>query len=94
METILTLNKDYSNQAINLLFRGKVAREIIQATIHKMILLSEYDYFFDLQDKYNVTVTVNELVFPSNLIPAPLLPKFVPARLAEVAPILLLVICV
>lgn len=61
METILTLNKDYSNQAINLLFRGKVAREIIQATIHKMILLSEYDYFFDLQDKYNVTVTVNEL---------------------------------
>lgn len=61
MEKILTLKKDYSNQVINLLFRGKVSKEIVQATIHKMILLSEYDYFFDLQDKYNVTVTVDRL---------------------------------
>ena len=61
MESILTLKKDYSNKAINLLFKSKVTKDKVQATIYKMLYSFEYNDFFELQDIYNVSVTVNEL---------------------------------
>lgn len=61
MQTILTL-KNYSNKAINLLFKSAVTKDKVQATIYKMLYSFEYNDFFGLQDKYNVSVTVNELV--------------------------------
>lgn len=62
MESILTLKKDYSDKTINLLFKSKVTKDIVQATIYKMLYSFEYNDFFELQDKYNITVTVIELV--------------------------------
>lgn len=61
MESILTLKKDYSDKTINLLFKSKVTVDKVQATIYKMLYSFEYNDFFELSDKYNVTVTVNEL---------------------------------
>ena len=61
MESILTLKKDYSDKTVNLLFKSKVTVAKVQATIYKMLYSFEYNDFFELNDKYNVTVTVNEL---------------------------------
>lgn len=61
METILTLKKGYSNKIINLLFKSMVTKDKVLMTIHKMIESNDYNTFFDLQDKYNVTVEVTKL---------------------------------